>query len=186
MKPTLFACLLAGAATIGAATHAAPVQWAGNGHWYEYVATPLTWLDARADALSRSHLGMAGYLATITSAAEDAFAYSLLPSATSAWLGGTDGYGLSTEGNWIWADGPEAGQALTYTNWAPGEPNNLNIEDGLSARSTGQWNDYLNNRPLGYIVEYSAPAPVPLPAGLPLVLTGLGALAMLRRRKDRA
>jgi hypothetical protein len=40
-------------------------------------------------------------LATVTSAAEDAFLATLAPIG---WLGGTD---QDSEGTWIWADGPE-------------------------------------------------------------------------------
>jgi hypothetical protein len=40
---------------------AAPIQWAGNGHWYEFVSIPnVSWTNARASALSRIHLGDKG------------------------------------------------------------------------------------------------------------------------------
>src|SRR5262249_15632204 len=54
------------------------VQWrvadGGNGHYYQAVSTPggITWEAAQAAAV-----GMGGYLATITSAAENAFAFNL-------------------------------------------------------------------------------------------------------------
>ena len=45
---------------------------------------------------------------------------------------------MPTEGTWVWADCPEAGQASwidgvtqTYANWNGGEPNNVVNEDYL-------------------------------------------------------
>ena len=58
---------------------AAPVQWSsavgGNDHWYEFVVptNQISVVDAEATAESSSHMGLGGYLATITSAAEQAF-----------------------------------------------------------------------------------------------------------------
>ena len=43
------------------AANAIPIQFADNGHWYEYVAGVETWDDARAVALASSWLGMSGY-----------------------------------------------------------------------------------------------------------------------------
>ena len=53
---------------------AAWAQWAGNGHFYQVVAVadPITWPEAQAAAA-----GAGGYLATITSAEENAFVISL-------------------------------------------------------------------------------------------------------------
>src|SRR5688572_13335244 len=51
---------------------AKPVQWSGNGHLYELRYDPqgLSWMQAQ---LRASLLGCGWYLATITSAAENAF-----------------------------------------------------------------------------------------------------------------
>jgi len=44
-----------------------------------------------------------------------------------------------TEGTFKWANG----EAVTYTNWAPGEPNNLGNEDyaEFNVFGVGKWND---------------------------------------------
>lgn len=184
MKKTILAGIVAACAA--SAANAAPVQFSGNGHWYEFVSTTKSWTNALADASSSTFMGMTGHLVTITDAAENAFVLSVTNGAR-AWIGATDLDAFSSEGNFVWAAGPEAGTPLAYSNWIPGEPNNLgNIgEDFVEMRSNGQWNDLPSYMRLGYVVEYS-PAPVPLPAGLPLVLTGVGALAVMRRRKARA
>jgi hypothetical protein len=64
---------------------AAPIQWEGNGHFYELVETPLTWSEARAAAQAKG-----GYLATVTSPEENAFIFNRLVGRAGivAWLGG--------------------------------------------------------------------------------------------------
>ena len=71
-----------------------------NGHYYQFVDQILSWTDA---AQSAEDAG--GYLATITSAAADAFIFDLTVGST-AWLGGSD---AAVEGQWEWVTGPEAG-----------------------------------------------------------------------------
>lgn len=185
--------LAAGAivAAMSGAVQAAPVEWTvasgGNGHWYELIFGPsISWTDAAAAAAASTHLGQSGYLATITSAAEQAFLNGLNKNGYTAWLGGTDS---AVEGTWAWITGEPWG----YTNWAPGEPNDYFGEDYLAGWwfSTGEWNDlpdapgaYVNY----YVVEYNAPtmAPIPLPGGLPLALGGLAMLGLLARRRKAA
>jgi YVTN family beta-propeller protein len=158
--------------------------FAGTGHSYEFVSAPgISWQEAKIAAEARSCNGIPGYLATITSAEENAFIANM-PLPTNAWLGGTDQQG---EGEWRWATGPEAGTQFwqgnsagtpvggAYTNWASGEPNDVNGgEDHLwmyssfsAPHTVGQWNDD-EDAADGYVVEYSAlPAPcVQPPAGL--------------------
>ena len=117
---------------------AGPVQWpaaqGGNGHWYQLVTTPfLFWPDARAQAAA-----MGGYLATVTSASENAWIkQNILPSApagTAVWIGGAS---FALNGVWSWVEGLEAGQVfwnngvtITFANWGtasdPGEVNEPN------------------------------------------------------------
>lgn len=84
---------------------------------------------------------LGGYLATITSAEEDAFVFNnvLLASGyESAYFGLTD---EEEEGHWRWV----SGEPFEYSNWADGEPNNQGgIEHyGLYywKNSDGKWND---------------------------------------------
>src|SRR5262249_46089958 len=64
----------------------ATAQWSlaagGNGHWYQVVSVAggISWDDAQADALSRG-----GYLATVVSAPENSFVFSLVDTP-GAWL----------------------------------------------------------------------------------------------------
>ena len=180
------ATALLAALTSGAAG-AAPVQWVGNGHWYELIIDDLqtTFSGALGAAAARTWMGDDGYLATITSGLEQAFLDAVNPNGYTAWLGGGD---RRVEADWRWLNGPEAGEVFTYTNWSAGEPNNCcGGEHGLLGWWSGnQWNDiYDGAGAYAYVVEYgAAPSTVPLPAGLPLLGFGLGAfgLVALRRR----
>ena len=163
--------------TISAAVNPAGLHFnPANGHYYEFVTTNRTWNDARNAAQARTFAGMPGYLATVTSAAENAF-ITEKTGGSAAWLGGTD---VAMEGRWVWADGPEAGQVFWtsacgvgargtcaatggFNNFNGGEPNNYNgNEDGLQilAGTSGRWNDlpHTTTSSLPMVVEYS---PVP-------------------------
>jgi hypothetical protein len=185
------AVTVAALAISAAAANAAPVQWSANGHWYEVVKNDLqsSWSGALGAAAAHSFGGMTGYLATITSQAEQDFlnGYVAAYAPGPSWLGGSD---AAVEGSWVWQTGPETGDALVFFNWAGGEPNNLNNEDGLIGWWSGDgWNDLLDGYGgYSYLVEYSErtvpPSSVPLPAGLPLLLAGMGTLGLLRKRKS--
>src|SRR5688572_20409484 len=66
---------------------AAPMLWSDNGHFYQAVAAPagINWADASAAAQSMSHEGNPGQLATLTSAAENAFVFALVDDP-SLWV----------------------------------------------------------------------------------------------------
>lgn len=210
------AAWLAALTLAGGAATAAPVQWTvaagGNDHWYEYVSSGSIFNGvgfdaAHSAALSSMHQGLQGYLATVTSAAEQAFIESAgfawlygFGGTSAAWLGGSD---AAVEGDWRWLDGPEAGQAMGYSNWFPGQPVSqpgyedydllalriLNSVQG-AAPVYGWVNWSSADRALGYVVEYgttsgggtTGPNPVPEPSALLLVACALGAAAWRRRR----
>jgi hypothetical protein len=139
-----------------------PIAQGGNGHFYEVVSAPagVTWGDASLGATNRG-----GYLATITSAAENAFVFNLATqdapvwySGYGPWLGGFQPAGSAEPGGgWRWV----TGEPFTYKNWTPGQPNNNGNEDRLQfggqADRSSTWNDISQTNikfTLGYVVEY--------------------------------
>lgn len=111
-------------------------------HFYKYIADRgIRWTEAKAEAEQMTYYGLKGYLATIMSAVENDFIYSKIDGV--GWIGGSD---AKTQGEWVWATGPEAGTRFwqgtssgtavggNYANWNNGEPNNLRKS----------WGDYEN------------------------------------------
>ena len=155
------------------AGNSSAVQWrvedGGNGHWYEAVyAGPdgVSWADARSKAEAKG-----AYLATITSAGENAFVARLAASDNrlwfdgprqGPWLGGYQEPGSpEPDGGWRWV----TGEQWSYSNWASGQPSNsYGNEDRLQFLGlpgpSAVWNDYGDIpgllKPLGYIAEYDA------------------------------
>lgn len=171
-----------------------------TGHFYELVNSNVTWAQARCLAeysngtysagtynattgnctatgalVRRTSNGLNGYLATVTSAAENEFIRTKIGNS-SAWIGGSD---VQVEGSWRWMDGPEAGLRFfidgtcsdglrgecasadvgaRYNFWNDGEPNDYGSnEDAVQILSggTGRWNDLgLTNQTIPYVIEY--------------------------------
>jgi hypothetical protein len=175
---------------------AQPVQWTGNGHWYEAVLAPgtLTWIGARDAAAAKG-----GYLATITSAAENDFVYSLVNddryfrvmsqiSANNYYIAGPWFGGNNFSGSWKWVNN----DTFSYSNWLPGQPDDpgnnsgtLFIGTGATvANRTAMWDDVPSDGGWwagmtfpGYIVEYNS---VPEPSAFSLL--SLGGLLIAGRR----
>lgn len=104
------------AASFSGSVLAAPVVFPGNGHSYDVVVNnSIDWSAAGAAAGTSG-----GYLATITSAAEQTFVESLLSSANSPT--GSYFFGLQERTEGVY--GPTHGESSTYSNWDAGEPNN--------------------------------------------------------------
>lgn len=123
-----------------------------NGHYYKFVSGSFSWKTAKADAAAtgNKYYGLTGYLATVTSAGENAFIKQTLSG--DGWIGASDDcteidsaantpytQQSNTEGNWYWVTGPETGTQFSsgnsgsgtpasvsgrYMNWTSGEPNN--------------------------------------------------------------
>jgi hypothetical protein len=164
-------------ATIVASPELARAQttvWPANGHAYRTVVVPggISWTDARAAAEAAG-----GYLATVTSAAENDFVFALVDqpqywnqepggSDLGPWLGALQPEDSGNPAaNWTWV----SGEAWSYTAWFSGEPNNFEGagENYLSykcygtagCRSSG-WNDLPDNisvygtAVLSYVIEF--------------------------------
>lgn len=127
----------------------------GNGNAYELVvpAAPLNWLSAYTAAQQRG-----GRLVTLNSAAEAAFVWRAVASTPSGWSGGQGPFiGLyKSSGVWRWI----TTEALSYTEWAPGEPNNSGTRARYWSASGGPvqtWDDQPDaNTSISYVVEFVA------------------------------
>ena len=74
-------------------------------HFYRFISNKnMSWTAARneAEGLSMRYHGLQGYLATITSAAENAFIQQKTQGV--GWIGASD---AAVEGEWRWVTGPE-------------------------------------------------------------------------------
>jgi Lectin C-type domain/Calx-beta domain/Ser-Thr-rich glycosyl-phosphatidyl-inositol-anchored membrane family/FG-GAP-like repeat/PA14 domain/LysM domain len=101
-----------------------------NGHKYMLTRTAKTWEDAQLEAQQYG-----GNLVTINDATEDQWIQSTFGTSESFWIGLTD---KVNEGTFTWING----EAVTYTNWNPGEPNNFDgKEDYVHTSGSGKWND---------------------------------------------
>ena len=161
----------AGILGVAQAGWAAPVQWTGNGHWYEVfvVPEPISWPDAQAAAED-----MGGYLATLTSAEENQFVFDLVCAAGAwthpaefaegPWLGASD---AAEEGVWQWVTGePWNDETAPWfradlpDNWSDISRGFTDGEDYLCFWNSGApaatWNDasHPQSSIYGYVVEY--------------------------------
>lgn len=127
------------------ATESSPLaqfQWltsvGGNGHYYALSLAPTDWRTVENGAVA-----LGGHLASITSAAEQAFILQTFLAAPNDraiyWIGIHD---QQVEGQYKWT----TGEAVSYTNWqTPNEPNNFN---GVEDFGTINWH-YGHLRPTG-------------------------------------
>jgi hypothetical protein len=142
-----------------------PVSEGGNGHYYEAVASAgISWYQAGAAATNKG-----GYLATITSPAENAFIFGFIrtnsalwmprPTGNSwgPWIGGLQPAGSpDPAGGWTWV----TGEPFAYTHWNAGEPSNTGNENclefwGEQAAVGDVWNDKEGAVALhGFVMEY--------------------------------
>jgi pimeloyl-ACP methyl ester carboxylesterase len=129
---------------------AGPVTDPGNGHMY-YLLNQSTWVEAEAAAVA-----LGGHLATIRSAAEQAWVHDSFNrwggTERHLWIGLYDSDPLhnattpeTRKSEFVWA----SGEQVTYTLWADGEPNNwqelgefwVHTFSPLAGSVSGYWND---------------------------------------------
>lgn len=152
-----------------------PVEQGGNDHWYRAVRTGGALIDH--DVAAELAAARGGYLASVSSAAENAFVFSqvndraywrVLPNTgfrNGPWLGAHQTPGAAEPaGGWAW----DSGEAFVYANWAAGEPSNsggderfLNFYCRGCSGPAATWNDHdsaadgtFDDRPIAYVVEY--------------------------------
>ena len=109
--------------TLGAA-QAWDMHEDGTTHYYRFVPDDVVFFNtARLAAASsaNAYFGVPGYLATVTSRAENTFLaekFNDNGGAPAGWLGGWDRNldGSANEGQWIWMNGPEAGRRFLSGN----------------------------------------------------------------------
>ncbi|EEF58903.1 C-type lectin domain protein [Pedosphaera parvula Ellin514] len=106
----------------------------GNGHTFRVVAKSglISWDAANTEALAAG-----GYLATITSAEENNFVFTLIDDPTywtqssndhGPWIGGYQLANASEPAGgftWVIQTGASTPELFSYANWESGEPNNL-------------------------------------------------------------
>ena len=124
------------------AANSGVVYSVASNSFYQYISAGTNWTasDTAASAATLTGLGaVTGHLVTITSQTENDFIGTLV-GANRIWTAGSD---ATTEGEWFWLRGPEAGKQFwtggaagsasdgMYANWTPGDPSNSNAFMGL-------------------------------------------------------
>lgn len=142
-----------------------------SNRYYEFVSGAVTWVQARCAAkfvdgsydasstrfdkcntsnlVPRTFNGLTGYLATVTSAAENTFVTSRAGSS-AAWMGGSDEAATmlagsetnipSVEGEWRWVDGPEAGRVFWVTACGTGKTGDCTSAGVSTQARHNNWN----------------------------------------------
>ena len=176
--------------------NAAPIQWFGNGHYYDRINFGENNETANWDVAKAAAEALNGYLVTLTSAEEAAFVSSNLDES-GCWMGGyQESGGSELDENWAWV----TGEIWSYTNWEAtnpddwdGTPGGVGFEDGdenilqfvwgNDVPWAGKWNDAsAATTTYSYIIEYDT-NPVPIPGAVWLLGSGLIAMVGIRRRK---
>ena len=122
-----------------------------DGHAYFFATSPLPWTQARDYCAARGY-----YLLVINDIIENFWTDGISDYYSEAkwWTGMND---LTTEGQWGWVNG----DAVTYTNWHAGEPNNVfsgtfnQDEDCMQYNryGDGTWNDEWCSQAFMFICE---------------------------------
>ncbi|MBW4464061.1 MAG: DUF4347 domain-containing protein [Pegethrix bostrychoides GSE-TBD4-15B] len=114
-----------------------------NGNQYR-LTDSLTWEQAQAEAQRQG-----GHLVTLNSAAEETWLKQTFSGTEGLWIGIND---RRIEGQFEWG----SGEAVTYSNWAAGEPNNYKGNEDFGMMNFGsshRWNDESPTRKLRGIIE---------------------------------
>ncbi|MFY0598936.1 MAG: HYR domain-containing protein [Cyclobacteriaceae bacterium] len=127
-----------------------------NGHTYFVSTAPNFWPQAEAIAVSHG-----AHLVAINDQAESDFVRGLTTS--TFFIGLND---LDNEGTFVWSNG----EPVTYTSWAPGEPNNNSSGEDVVEMfpGTGLWNDAkVSGVTPTYIIEFGSLPPNAIVCSVP-------------------
>jgi uncharacterized repeat protein (TIGR02543 family) len=156
---------------------------ANSGHYYRYVSTGTTWALAKSAAASTTLFGLTGYLAHITSKAENDFIANEM-IAPNIWIGATDQAvpGQWNEGQWRFEGAIISGENDVFNTWSgpysltssktgyglndwyPGRVAGWNVDEpnGRETQSCGvtnyitlnNWDDLQCSATQGYLIEF--------------------------------
>ncbi len=169
---TSVATLVAAVALLAGIAGASPEPWGhpdGSIHYYDAISTPagMNWYNAFDSASAYG-----GYLATLTSSAENDLVFGLVDSGVywfkrfglnrlaGPWIGGYQYFGSpEPDSGWHWV----TNESMDYVNWTSGQPDNDGNENALHfGESVGvrvptwddasAWNDTIR----GFVRELSA------------------------------
>jgi|GEM_PF-2530111 len=142
-----------------------------NGNQYLFTSGASTWEDAQAEAES-----LGGNLVTINDDSEEAWLRENFSDVERLWIGLND---AEIEGQFEWS----SDQPVTYTNFAPGEPDDAGgVQDFgvLNFGGNGEWDDESGTSFFRGIIEIGGPNATPEdpfePGAAPIrteVITGL-------------
>lgn len=136
-----------------------------KGHKYELYNESMTWESAKLFCEKKG-----GHLVTISDEKENEFVNGMrcrnlsTDYQQSIWLGGSD---TANEGTWSWI----TGEAFTYNNWEPNEPNGGTTQNYLQMYSSGNWDDVQNETGRFVVCEYDSVQPKLTPVASSLSLS---------------
>jgi len=148
---------------LGGPAAADPVQWTGNGHYYQLVPAVVSWHEAEAMAEAMTFLDRQGHLVTLTSQAENDFVFWEVVGGNidtphgDPWLGAyQNSFQSPPDENWHWVTNED----WDFTNWDDGEPNDYDEQYAelflnFQLWGDGTWNDHHGLIPKAFVVEFS-------------------------------
>jgi hypothetical protein len=127
-------------------------QWieGPDSHQYMFVSDSGIWYTSEEAAVFAG-----GHLVTINTIEEQSWLHDSFGAYGDAWTGLTD---QALEGNFVWV----TGEAFTYNNWNPSEPNNSGNEDFGVINRDGGWNDLNGESTLNAIFERETDTIIPV------------------------
>lgn len=121
-----------------------------NGHSYF-----LSQDSVRAEWANDSANAVGAHVVTISDSSENALVSGF--TTKEVWIGLTD---KAVEGTFVW----ENGEAVTYTNWAPAEPNDFKAREDYTTTNyqvNPLWNDRFGNDFFHFVIEFDPTNTVP-------------------------